>query len=88
MFRVYDVDEDDFIGFDDLKVILKLMAGDNLNDEQVNKIVSKTLTEGDKDEDGKLSKEEFVDVSNFRTSVVIKCKAFANYDLTKMSFKF
>ncbi len=85
MFRIYDVDEDDFIGFDDLKVILKLMVGDNMNDEQLNKIISKTLTEGDKDEDGKLSKEEFAEVSYFRnldakinrllqTTICLKCR--------------
>jgi serine/threonine-protein phosphatase 2B regulatory subunit len=63
LFRIYDVDEDDYIGFDDLKVVLKLMVGDNLNEEQLTKIISKTLTEGDKDEDGKLSRDEFAEVT-------------------------
>ncbi len=39
-----------------------MMVGDNLDDTQLQQIVDKTILEADKDKDGKISFEEFVQV--------------------------
>jgi Ca2+-binding EF-hand superfamily protein len=58
-FRVYDVDNDGFISNADLYHVLKAMVGSNLNDVQLQQLVDRTIIQGDKDKDGKLSYEEF-----------------------------
>eukprot|EP00300_Choanocystis_sp_HF-7_P023909 c25297_g1_i1.p1 GENE.c25297_g1_i1~~c25297_g1_i1.p1 ORF type:complete len:177 (+),score=49.52 c25297_g1_i1:41-571(+) len=59
MFRVYDMDNDGFIGNGELFQVLKMMVGDNLTERQLQQIVDKTMVLADKDQDGKLSYEEF-----------------------------
>jgi hypothetical protein len=39
-----------------------MMVGDNLNAIQLQQLVDRTIAQGDKDFDGKLSKEEFTKV--------------------------
>lgn len=39
--------------------VLKMMVGNNLKDTQLQQIVDKTILFADKDEDGKISFEEF-----------------------------
>jgi len=39
--------------------VLKMMVGKNLNDIQLQQIVDKTIIEGDKNGDGKISYDEF-----------------------------
>ena len=39
--------------------VLKMMVGENLKDAQLQQIVDKTIIEGDKDMDGKISFDEF-----------------------------
>jgi serine/threonine-protein phosphatase 2B regulatory subunit len=64
-FKVYDVDRDGFISNGELFLVLKMMVGNNLKDQQLQQIVDKTIMEGDHDRDGKLSFEEFAQmVSN------------------------
>jgi len=64
-FKVYDMDRDGFISNGELFLVLKMMVGNNLKDGQLQQIVDKTIMEADKDGDGKLSFEEFVNmVSN------------------------
>ena len=64
-FKVYDMDRDDYISNGELFLVLKMMVGNNLKDGQLQQIVDKTIMEADKDGDGKLSFEEFVQmVSN------------------------
>lgn len=58
-FKIYDIDKDGFIGNGELFIVLKMMVGKNLEDEQLQQIVDKTIMEADKDGDGKLSFEEF-----------------------------
>lgn len=58
-FRVYDVDNDGYISNADLFQVLKAMVGSNLNDVQLQQLVDRTILQGDKDKDGKLSYEEF-----------------------------
>ncbi|KAK4050037.1 Calcineurin subunit B [Microbotryomycetes sp. JL221] len=58
-FKVYDMDRDGFISNGELFLVLKMMVGNNLKDQQLQQIVDKTLMEADQDGDGKLSFEEF-----------------------------
>jgi len=57
---MYDVNNDGYISNGDLFKILKIMVGNNLTDTQLQQLVDRTILQGDKDKDGKLSYEEFV----------------------------
>ncbi len=61
-FRMYDVNNDGYISNGDLFKILKIMVGSNLSDVQLQQLVDRTILQGDKDKDGRLSYEEFVDM--------------------------
>lgn len=61
-FKVYDIDRDGYLSNGELFLVLKMMVGTNLKDAQLQQIVDKTIMEADKDGDGKLSFEEFVDL--------------------------
>ncbi|KAG0367695.1 Calcineurin subunit B [Gamsiella multidivaricata] len=69
-FKVYDMDRDGFISNGELFLVLKMMVGTNLKDNQLQQIVDKTIMEADKDMDGKISFEEF-------------CGAVENTDIAK-----
>ncbi|CAK7894483.1 calcineurin subunit B [[Candida] anglica] len=58
-FKIYDIDRDGYIGNGELFIVLKMMVGKNLADEQLQQIVDKTIMEADKDGDGRLDFEEF-----------------------------
>jgi len=58
-FKVYDIDRDGFISNGELFIVLKMMVGNNLKDQQLQQIVDKTIMEADLDRDGKISFEEF-----------------------------
>ena len=58
-FKVYDMDRDGYISNGELYIVLKMMVGNNLRDQQLQQIVDKTIMEGDKDGDGRLSFDEF-----------------------------
>ncbi|KAI0021944.1 calcineurin subunit B [Xylariomycetidae sp. FL0641] len=58
-FRVYDIDRDGYISNGELFIVLKMMVGSNLKDQQLQQIVDKTIMEADTDKDGKISFEEF-----------------------------
>ncbi|KAK9478863.1 hypothetical protein V1514DRAFT_329974 [Lipomyces japonicus] len=60
-FNVYDIDKDGYISNGELFIVMKMMVGSNLKDQQLQQIVDKTIIEADKDGDGKISFEEFVD---------------------------
>ncbi|TPX31701.1 hypothetical protein SeMB42_g07716 [Synchytrium endobioticum] len=59
-FKVYDIDRDGFISNGELFLVLKMMVGNNLRDNQLQQIVDKTIMEADLDGDGKVSFDEFV----------------------------
>lgn len=59
-FKVYDIDRDGYISNGELFIVLKMMVGSNLKDQQLQQIVDKTIMEADLDKDGKISFEEFV----------------------------
>ena len=58
-FKVYDIDRDGYISNGELFIVLKMMVGSNLKDQQLQQIVDKTIMEADMDQDGKISFEEF-----------------------------
>lgn len=60
-FKIYDIDRDGYIGNGELFIVMKMMVGKNLKDEELQQIVDKTMMEYDKDNDQKLSYEEFRD---------------------------
>ena len=62
-FSIYDIDQDGFISNGELFQVLKTMVGNNLTDKQLQEIVDKTILYADKDGDGKISFQEFCDVS-------------------------
>lgn len=59
-FKVYDMDRDGYISNGELFLVLKMMVGNNLKDNQLQQIVDKTIMEADKDMDGKISFDEFI----------------------------
>ena len=61
-FKVYDMDRDGFISNGELFLVLKMMVGNNLKDQQLQQIVDKTIMEADQDHDGRISFEEFMAV--------------------------
>jgi len=61
-FKVYDMDRDGYISNGELFLVLKMMVGNNLKEQQLQQIVDKTIMEADTDGDGKLSFEEFKQV--------------------------
>ena len=64
-FQIYDIDQDGFISNGELFQVLKMMVGNNLKEVQLQQIVDKTILQFDKDGDGKISFQEFCDVSCF-----------------------
>ncbi|KHN94632.1 Calcineurin subunit B [Metarhizium album ARSEF 1941] len=58
-FKVYDIDRDGYISNGELFIVLKMMVGSNLKDQQLQQIVDKTIMEADLDNDGKISFDEF-----------------------------
>ncbi|KAI3623706.1 CNB1 [Malassezia furfur] len=64
VFKVYDMDRDGYISNGELFLVLKMMVGGNLKDQQLQQIVDKTIMEADKNGDGKLDFSEFLDMVN------------------------
>lgn len=58
-FKIYDIDRDGYVGNGELFIVMKMMVGKNLQDEELQQIVDKTMLEADEDGDGRLSFEEF-----------------------------
>lgn len=58
-FKIYDMDRDGYISNGELFQVLKMMVGNNLKDTQLQQIVDKTIIYADKDQDGKISFDEF-----------------------------
>lgn len=75
-FRIYDMDNDGYISNGELFQVLKMMVGNNLKDTQLQQIVDKTILFADKDEDGKISFDEFCNVRFLRriSYLCFKCK--------------
>ncbi|KAG5306033.1 CANB2 protein, partial [Acromyrmex insinuator] len=78
-FRIYDMDNDGYISNGELFQVLKMMVGNNLKDTQLQQIVDKTILFADKDEDGRISFEEFCSVSNTFTSCNVNSISYTFY---------
>ena len=63
-FKIYDINQDGFISNGELFTVLKMMVGNNLKDVQLQQIVDKTMIQFDTDGDGRISYEEFCNVSS------------------------
>lgn len=62
MFNIYDVQGDGFIDAQELYSVLKMMVTDGISDAQLGFIVDQTMEEADKDQDGRISFDEFCEV--------------------------
>ncbi len=62
-FQIYDINNDGFISNGELFTVLKMMVGNNLNDVQLQQLVDRTIIKADTDFDGKISFDEFKNVS-------------------------
>ena len=60
-FQIYDQNGDGYISNGDLYNSLRMLVGDNLTEIQVQQLSDRTIIAADKDYDGKISYEEFVD---------------------------
>jgi serine/threonine-protein phosphatase 2B regulatory subunit len=80
-FKVYDIDRDGYISNGELFIVLKMMVGSNLKDQQLQQIVDKTIMEADLDKDGKISFEEF-------TKMVENTDVIMSMTLGAFSFSF
>lgn len=58
-FDVYDINKDGHISNGELFAVMKMMVGNNLNDQQLQQLVDRTILQADKDGDGMISFEEF-----------------------------
>ncbi|KAF8822593.1 putative protein phosphatase 2b regulatory subunit [Cardiosporidium cionae] len=69
-FDIYDINKDGFITNGELFRVMRMMVGDNLNDQQrfnfisvqLQQLVDRTMLQADKDEDGMISFEEFCEM--------------------------
>ena len=62
-FRMYDLDNDGKISKDELLVVLQMMVGSNITEEQLGSIADRTISEADADNDGQIGIEDFIKVS-------------------------
>jgi Ca2+-binding EF-hand superfamily protein len=63
-FKIYDFDQDNFIGVADIEQAVKLLTQGQLSQEEVGQVSRKVLEEADIDDDKKLSSSEFAHVIN------------------------
>ena len=61
VFKIYDYDEDGYISNGDLFKTIKLLIGNNLTNNHLQQMVDRTIILVDKDLDGKISFDEFID---------------------------
>eukprot|EP01068_Selenidium_serpulae_P010301 Selendium_serpulae@DN5426_c0_g1_i2.p3 len=61
-FDIYDINKDGYISNGELFKVMKMMVGTNLNDQQLQQLVDRTIVRADKDGDGMISFEEFSDM--------------------------
>ncbi len=78
-FQVYDFNNDGYLSNADLFYTLKLLTGENLTDVQIQQVVDRTMLKADKDQDGKVCYEEFVEfVQDMRVDELFSMNFFDN----------
>jgi serine/threonine-protein phosphatase 2B regulatory subunit len=60
-FQIYDLNSDGYITNGDLFNSLKMLVGENLTEIQIQQLADRTIIAADKDLDGKISYDEFVE---------------------------
>jgi serine/threonine-protein phosphatase 2B regulatory subunit len=76
-FQIYDTNGDGFISNGDLYRTLELLVGDNMENIQIQQVVDRTILLADKDFDGKISYDEFVNfVQNMRVHELFSINIF------------
>lgn len=58
-FRIFDFDEDDMLGRDDIRELLTRLTNNRLSDDEMDQVADHILEEADLDEDGYLAYAEF-----------------------------
>ncbi|XP_059621048.1 calcineurin B homologous protein 1-like [Phlebotomus argentipes] len=58
-FKMYDLDDDDVISREELLNILQMMVGENIEQDQLNSIVERTIIEADRTGTGNINFEDF-----------------------------
>lgn len=69
-FKIFDIDNDGFISNGELFVVLKMMIGDNLSNENLQDLVDRAIMDVDVENDQMISFEEFI--SAIKTTEVEK----------------
>jgi serine/threonine-protein phosphatase 2B regulatory subunit len=76
-FQIYDANGDGFISNGDLFKTLKLFVGENFDDVQIQQVVDRTMLLVDRDYDGLISYDEFVNfVKNMRVQELFSMNIF------------
>lgn len=59
-FKIFDIDNDGYISNGELFLVLKMMIGDNLSDENLQDLVDRAIMDADIENDKMISFEEFI----------------------------
>lgn len=78
IFRLFNVSADGQINPKQLKDILNLMAGNQLNEDELDTIVDKTVQKVDRDRDGLVNFEEFVEAFETIEGIGMECSFAQN----------
>lgn len=74
LFRVYDIDGDNYVSKEDLIHVLQLLLGEYTDAESVARIADDIVTHADHDGDGLISKDEFeqvVDIAHIQRRATV-----------------
>lgn len=67
-FSIYDLENTGTVSGEDLLVILKMMVGSNITEEQLKAIAQRTMNEADQEGTGMISFDDFAQVGVLGTS--------------------
>mmetsp|Transcript_29838 Transcript_29838/g.83364 ORF Transcript_29838/g.83364 Transcript_29838/m.83364 type:complete len:180 (+) Transcript_29838:68-607(+) len=61
IFKIYDVSGDGLLDEDEISQVLKMLVGNRLSNKQLRRICQRVLQENDKNGDGRITREEFIE---------------------------
>ncbi|XP_061185117.1 calcium and integrin-binding protein 1-like [Saccostrea echinata] len=71
LFRIYDFDDDGYLGWEDMRTIINRMTGDEkLEESDIDQLIENIYSEADVDDDGRLSFPEFDNIVDNCPSLV------------------